>query len=290
MKGIEDGNKVIMEGVKDFHLDHIFDSGQCFRWEKEEDGSYTGVAYGRVLNINHRGDKVILENTSLQDWEEIWKPYLDFNRDYGEIKRTLSNRDEVMKKAISHGEGIRILRQDKWETLISFIISQNNNIPRIKKCVENLCHYFGDSLGEYKGREFYGFPTIETLAQLTLKDLEPIMLGYRGKYILSASKAVAEDGGKMLNSLGEADYDTALEYLLGLPGVGPKVASCIMLYSMDKCECFPLDVWMKRVMNQLYGIDEKNTKAMEAYVAEHFGIHAGIAQQYLFYYIRQLKE
>jgi N-glycosylase/DNA lyase len=288
IKGIEEGNKVIMEGVQDFHPDHVFDSGQCFRWVKETDGSYTGVAYGRILNVNYSDDKLILENSNLQDWEEIWKDYLDIDRDYGEIKKTLSKDDQVMKKAISYGEGIRILRQEKWETLISFIISQNNNIPRIKKCIENLCLHFGEPLGEYKGRKFYSFPTIESLSQLTLKDLEPIMLGYRGKYILSASKTIAQDGGRRLNSLGESDYDTARNYLLSLKGVGPKVASCIMLYSMNKYECFPLDVWMRRVMSQLYGINEKDTKAMEAYVEEHFRPHAGIAQQYLFYYIRQL--
>lgn len=287
IRGIEEENKVIIEGVRDFHLDHIFDSGQCFRWWKEEDGSYTGVAFEKVLNINWTDGKIIMENATLHDFEGIWRPYLDLDRDYGEIKKTLSSDDQVLCEAISHGEGIRILQQDKWETLISFIISQNNNIPRIKKCVESLCLHFGTSLGEFRGRKIHSFPNAETLAQLTLNDLAPVMLGYRSKYILSVSKAVAADKGSVLNSLSEADYKTTLNYLLGLDGVGPKVASCIMLFSMGKYESFPLDVWVKRVMNQLYAIDEKDTKSMNAYVEQHFGQYAGIAQQYLFYYIRQ---
>lgn len=284
---IEKNNRVIIEGVKDFHLDHTFDNGQCFRWHREENGSYTGVAFGKSANIDYIDGTLILNNVSLNDYDKIWKDYLDLDRDYGAIKRMLSDGDPDMARAVSYGYGMRILQQDKWETLISFILSQNNNIARIKKCVEGLCRAHGDPVGEYQGRMQYAFPSAEALVKIKPEELEPCRLGYRAKYIIETAKQIAEDNGKMLNSLGSASAADAYEYLLGLSGVGPKVANCIMLFSMGKYESFPLDVWIKRVMNQVYHIEEGNVKRMQEYAAEHFGAYGGIAQQYLFYYARE---
>jgi len=287
----EDKNKIIIHGIKDFHPDHTFDNGQCFRWNKESDGSYTGVAFGKVINVNYfNGDIIIINNTSLKDFEEYWKEYLDLERDYGVIKKTLAQNDPEMMKAISFGHGMRILDQEKWETLISFIISQNNNIPRIKKCIESLCTYHGSPIGEYKGRIYYGFPKMEDLAQMDVGDLALCRLGYRAKYIIKAAKQVALDGGETLNSLDTATEKEAYKYLLSLSGVGPKVANCIMLFSMRKYRSFPLDVWIKRVMNQIYNIEEGNVKKMQDYASEHFGEYGGIAQQYLFYYAREINK
>ena len=148
----EDNNRIIIHGIKDFHLNHIFDNGQCFRWNKETDGSYTGVAFRKVVNIDYCNGDIIINNTSLMDFNEYWKDYLDLERDYSAIKDKLAKNDIEMKKAISFGYGMRILKQEKWETLISFIISQNNNIPRITKCIESLCANYGSPIEEYRGK------------------------------------------------------------------------------------------------------------------------------------------
>lgn len=288
IKITEENNKVIIEGVKDFQLDHTFDNGQCFRWYREEDGSYTGVAFGRAANIGCIDGTILLNNVSLKDYQDIWKDYLDLDRDYGAIKRKLSVKDPDMENAIRYGHGMRILQQDKWETLISFILSQNNNIARIRKCVEGLCTTYGKPLGKYQGRMQYAFPTAEDLAELRPQELEPCRLGYRAKYIVETAKQIAADNGRTLESLGKASAKEAYEYLLGLSGVGPKVANCIMLFSMEKYDSFPLDVWIKRVMNQVYHIEEGNVKKMQEYATEHFGAYGGIAQQYLFYYAREI--
>lgn len=283
----EEKNRVIIEGVKDFHLDHTFDNGQCFRWNREEDGSYTGVVFGRAVNMEFHDETLILNHISLNEYHEIWRHYLDLDRDYGVIKKMLSKGDPDMARAIAYGSGMRILQQDKWETLISFILSQNNNIARIKKCVEGLCEAHGEPVGEYRGRMRYAFPTAEALTKLKPEELEPCRLGYRAKYIVETAKQVSEDNGRMLERLGEASTEEAYAYLLDLSGVGPKVANCIMLFSMGKYESFPLDVWIKRVMNEVYHIEEGNVKEMQEYAAGHFGAYGGIAQQYLFYYARE---
>lgn len=311
--------KYIYEGVKDFNLDHIFDCGQCFRWTRQEDGSYTGIAMGKPVNVSLKESAgvgsaggadsaggrpgpdecdgrrldLVIDNCSEEDFETIWKGYLDLDRDYGKIKETLSASDEVMAKAISGGEGIRILRQELWETIVSFIISQNNNIPRIKGCIENLARLFGEPAGEYGGVQFYNVPSPEVMAGLTAEDLAPVRLGYRAPYLVETARQVMERGGMdaIAAELEAARTpEEACEYLRGFQGVGPKVASCIALFGLGRLEAFPIDVWVRRVMNRLYGIDEKDIKGMNAYAAEHFGANGGIAQQYLFYYIRGLDE
>ena len=290
MKITEENNTVIVDGVKDFHLDHTFDNGQCFRWNKETDGSYTGVAFGKAANINYIGESLFLDNITLEEFHKNWRDYLDLDRDYGAVKKMLSEKDSAMRNAISYGYGMRILQQEKWETLISFILSQNNNISRIKKNVEDICRAHGSPLGIYKGRMFYSFPTAATLARLSPEELDTCRLGYRAKYIIETAKQILADEGKILESLGRASTEQAYEYLLSLCGVGPKVANCIMLFSMGKQESFPLDVWIKRVMNQVYHIEEGNTKMMQAYADSHFGGYGGIAQQYLFYYTREISK
>lgn len=268
--------KFVLEGVKDFNLDHIFDCGQCFRWKKEEDGSYTGKAFGKEVNMDFVYDEgsdsegtLIINGASREDFDNIWKSYLDLDRDYSQIKEELAE-DPVMAKAIEKGRGIRILKQDLWETIVSFIISQNNNIPRIKGCIENLAKGFGED---------GNLPTPEKLASLTVEDLAPVRLGYRAKYLIETAKQVCENG-----------LPKNMEELQQLCGVGPKVANCISLFGLSDMSSFPVDVWVKRVMNRMYGIPEGNKKEMENFARENFGDYGGIAQQYLFYYIRQIDD
>lgn len=299
---------IVREKIKDFNLDHIFDCGQCFRWCREEDGSYTGIAFKRPVNINFvpyaEGGfegKLCIDNITEAEFEQYWRTYLDLDKDYGQIKSHLAKKDLIMAEAIKSGQGIRILKQEPWETLISFIISQNNNIPRIKKCIEGLCEMFGSSAGTFRGKEYYTFPEATVLAELTESDLSPIKLGYRAKYIIETAKKIVADNTdyikkqsfelnlSTLGNLRKEDITTGYEYLTSLCGVGPKVANCILLFGLEKYESFPIDVWVRRVMHQLYDLDEKDLKSMAAYASENFGQYGGIAQQYLFYHIRQVE-
>lgn len=276
----------------DFDLDQIFDCGQCFRWSKEEDGSWSGVAFGKAVNMSLEKGILTVEGADEDEFKTLWHKYLDLERDYGSIKNALSQKDDVIGIAIGEGEGIRILKQELWETVISFIISANNNIPRIKGCIEKLCQMFGQPIGEFRGQMRYSFPAADVLANLDVEDLAPVKLGYRAKYIVETAKkfskqpevyeALLEEGvsGEQAAKVICKNKDTKLM------GVGPKVANCIVLFGLGKMEGFPIDVWMKRVMNHLYGFDEEDVSAMSIFAEEHFGQFAGIAQQYLFYYMR----
>ena len=218
----------------------------------------------------------------------FWRDYLDLDRDYAEIKRILSDNDPVMAKATIAGAGLRVLNQEPWETLISFIISQNSNIPRIRSCVETLCRLFGEKIGRFEGRDLYTFPGVETLAEVTTADLDECKLGYRAEYIAETARQVDVDGGAFLSTAAAVNYERAEEYLLGLAGVGPKVAHCVMLFALKKTESFPIDVWVARAMNRLYGIPEEDHGAMQDYAREHFSPWGGIAQMYLFEFMRKL--
>jgi N-glycosylase/DNA lyase len=288
MKVREIENGVVLEGVKDFELPHIFECGQCFRWNKEEDGSYTGVAFKRLINLKKEEDKVFINNTTYEDYKNIWHHYFDMDRDYGNIKKTLSGLDETMETAVNFGHGIRILKQDEWETLVSFITSANNRISMIKKAIEALSKNYGEYIGEYRGRKYYSFPTPESLNGLEVEDIQFKGIGFRGKYILNAAKFVTE---KTVDIYKLRDLNTSevREQLMLFPGVGPKVSDCIMLFSMDKDDAFPIDVWVKRVMEYFYLPEGTGLKKIQKFAQEKFGNLAGFAQQYLFYYARELK-
>ena len=285
MKIYEKDTDLILENANDFNLTQTFDCGQCFRWDKHGDG-YLGIACGQPLYITAQGDNIILYDTSAKDWENTWKHYFDADRDYSKIKQTLS-ADSVMKNAISFGSGIRILNQEPFECLISFIISASNNIPRIKKIINSLCRTFGDKT-EYMGETFYTFPGPERIASLTLSDLSVIKAGFRDKYILSAAKCVS--GGMIdLECLKKASAEYAKNELLKLSGVGNKVADCVLLFSLEKYDSFPVDVWIKRIMEYCYTDGEQTKDAISALAKQKFGDLGGFAQQYLFYWARENK-
>ncbi len=287
--------KFVKKGLKDFNLDHIFDCGQCFRWEKESDGSYTGIAFGKVVNMDfcEKNGELTICNAREEDVQNIWTQYLDLDRDYEKIKKKLSQGDDVMKKSVQYGYGIRILNQEKWETILSFIISQNNNIPRIKQSIENLAKTFGEKVDTYKGKDYYNIPAVDKLASLTEADLEPIRLGYRARYLIDTAKIIQDAGGeKFLENLCMECQrcDDAMNLITRFPGVGPKVANCILLFCMDKQDSFPIDVWIARILNKLYGLDENDKEAMKKFAQDHYGEYGGFAQQYLFYYGRNHPE
>lgn len=285
MKIYEKDNNLIIENAPDFDLLQTFECGQCFRWSKEDDG-YVGVAFGKALKIVQHGTDFILYSTSKEDWDNIWKGYFDFERDYTKIKETLSS-DDIMKEAIGFGSGIRILNQEPFECLISFIISASNNIPRIKKIIDTLCSNFGDKI-TYLGKDYYTFPSPERLSNLTLSELSVIKAGFRDKYILSAAKRVSE-GMIDLSCLKYASFDYAKNELLKFSGVGNKVAECVLLFSLEKYSSFPVDVWVKRIMEYCFFEGEQTKETISAFASQKFGDFGGFAQQYLFYWARENK-
>jgi len=284
---IERDNKIILKNMDDFEPRDIFECGQAFRWYVEEDKSYTAIHRGKVVNVKRDGEDIVFTNTSREDFENIWFDYFDLGRDYSKIKQELS-KDPILKEAIRFGKGIRILNQEPYETTISFIISANNQIPRIKKSIELISKGFGEYIGMFNGREYYSFPKPGILSNADVEELERnYKVGFRAKYIVESSKAI-EEGKTDLNSLYDLPTDKAQEILMTLPGVGPKVSSCILLFSLKKMDAFPVDVWVKRVMEHFYFKKETKLKDISAFAKEKFGSLAGFAQQYLFYYAREL--
>ncbi|RXE59329.1 DNA-3-methyladenine glycosylase family protein [Acetivibrio mesophilus] len=277
-------NKVIVEGVLDFDPVHVFDCGQCFRWIKQLDQSYTGVAYGRAINVKCQDAILELSNTDIEDFKNIWFDYFDLGRDYSYIKEKVM-KDEIMKEAVKFGSGIRLLKQDIWETLISFIISANNRIPRIMKTVDEISRTYGREI-EMDGGKYYAFPGIQELSGATLEGLERSGAGFRCKYIMSAARVI-DEGQISLGSVASMDISDARSYLMKFQGVGPKVADCTLLYSGTKYDVFPTDVWVKRVMEELYFKREASFGEIQEFARDYFGEYAGFAQQYLFYYARQ---
>ncbi|MCF6461231.1 DNA-3-methyladenine glycosylase family protein [Clostridium sp. Cult3] len=284
---VEKDNKIIIKNMKDFHPKHIFECGQAFRWQVEEDQSYTAVHGGKVLNVKKEGEDVVFSNTNISGFYDIWYDYFDLGRDYGKIKEELS-KDPILKEAIEFGEGIRILNQDPFETTISFIISANNQIPRIKRSIELISQNYGKPIGSYNGKKYYTFPSSEVLAKAKEEELEEnCKVGYRAKYIVNTSNII-NDKEVELDELFKLPTEEAKEILMKLPGVGPKVSNCILLFSLNKNDAFPVDVWVKRVMEHFYFKEDTSNKKIASYAEEKFGNLGGFAQQYLFYYAREL--
>ncbi|MCD8328697.1 MAG: DNA-3-methyladenine glycosylase 2 family protein [Ruminococcus sp.] len=254
--------KDIILTCSDFDLDETLDCGQAFRWEKTTSNTYKGFALNTPLTISQDGNTFTLKDTDEEKFLTVWANYFDLYTDYGEIKRRLSG-DKTLASAVSFAGGIRLLRQDKWEALCSFIISQNNNIPRIKGIIGRLCEHYGE------------FPSYLTLSAETTDTLGFLRAGFRAKYILDAAYKLSTNE-LSLEEISKMPLDNARSALMTIKGVGPKVAECALLYGMHKTEAFPIDVWISRVMKRYYpnGLPDC-TKGIE-----------GIAQQYLFHYIR----
>lgn len=280
---IEEQQKIIIKDIKNFDPKHIFECGQAFRWYVEEDNSYTTIAYEKVLNVKNEGNDIILSNTNMEDFNNIWYNYFDLGRDYDEIKKQLS-KDPILAEAIKFGEGLRILNQEPFEMVISFITSANNQIPRIKKSIELMSKNYGEKIDE----KYYSFPTPESLSKVSPEELKEICkVGFRGERIVETAKIIAK-GELNLDSIFNLNRDEGKELLMTLPGVGPKVSDCILLFAFNKDEAFPVDVWVKRVMEHFYLKEETNVKHIGEHGARIFGNLAGFAQQYLFYYAREL--
>ncbi len=280
-----------IKNIDSFDLKDIFECGQCFRWNEQEDGSYTGVVKNNVLNVKKENNQIIFQGKCEDNIQELVEDYFDLNRDYEEIKKDLSKIDENMKTSIEYGKGIRILNQDLWETIISFIISANNNIPRIKGIIERLSQKYGKEI-IFEGKKYYTFPTPEELKNVTVEEYRNIGLGFRDIRLYETTKMILEKEIDLKKLKENPNTKEVREELLKLSGVGPKVADCILLFSdLKRFEVFPIDVWVRRVMNDLYIKNEDENKVskkqIEKIAKEKFGDLAGLAQQYLFYWRRE---
>ncbi len=263
-------NDLIVSGVRDFDLARTLESGQCFRFTPHPAGGYEGVAQGRPLRVAQQGDSLTFYQMTRQEFKALWLDYFDLARDYGAL-RALMCQDPVLRRAADFAPGIRILQQDGWEALCSFIISQNNNIGRIRGIVQRLCEHFGSPLpGGH-----HDFPPPQALAGLTPEDLAPLRCGFRARYILDAAAKVAS-GQVDLEAIKSLPLEQAQAELCKIVGVGPKVAQCALLFGFGRIECFPVDVWIGRAMKSLFpqGLPPETLP------------YAGIVQQYIFHYVR----
>lgn len=276
---------------KTFELKDIFECGQCFRWNEEKDGSYTGVIKDGVINVKKEGEEIIFTGKCQNDLKETVENYFDLNRNYEEIKEKLSKIDNYLKTSIDYGKGIRILNQDLWETIISFIISANNNIPRIKGIIERISKKYGNEI-QWKGNKYYTFPTTEQLKDVTVEEYRKLGLGFRDIRLYETTHKILEKEIDIDKLKTNSNTLEVREELLKLSGVGPKVADCILLFSeLKRFDTFPIDVWVRRVMNDLYikEADESKVskKKIEDLAEAKFGDLKGLAQQYLFYWRRE---
>jgi N-glycosylase/DNA lyase len=275
-------NTLVVENIIDFDTVNIFECGQCFRWVRQEDGSYRGIVRDKLVNVSYQDGTLYITNSDEQDFIDIWYDYFDLGTDYSAIKALLC-KDDIMRAAIETGRGIRLLRQDFWEVLISFIISANNRIPRIMKTVDMLSQLMGKCITDHENA--YMFPTVEALAARELEEINMCRAGFRCKYIYESAKMINDFLVKREDLL-MMNTDAARNELMKLPGVGPKVADCILLFSGTKFDVFPTDVWVKRVMEELYFKREASLKEIQLFAKQYFGDLTGYAQQYLFYYAR----
>ena len=293
MKIYMDGNDTVLTHVEDFNLKETLECGQCFNFVREDistDNSfcYRIIAHGKALiaeqDNRSKEDGCILRlyNTDIHEYETIWEHYFDLDTDYKTIKESIIKGSGELQDIIKENSGIRLLNQDYFETLISFIISQNKQIPQIKAVVKNISQMAGKLIKD-NGEEVYSFPDALELAKLSEENIRECKAGFRAPYIMDAVRLYLEGSIKESEFIG-ISTDDARKLLMTVKGVGEKVANCVLLYSLGRREAFPVDVWMKRIMEHLYFKKDTDKKVIEEYAYEKYGEYAGYAQQYLFIY------
>lgn len=282
--------KLVLKNIDSFKLEDIFECGQCFRWDKQEDGSYIGVIKNGVLKVSKQGKSVAFEGVLEGDINSIVYDYFDLETNYNDFKDRLSKIDDNMKRSIEFGNGIRILNQDLWEMVISFIISANNNIPRIKGIINRISEKVGQKV-TWNGKDYFLFPSPEELSKLSVADLRALGTGFRDKRIYNTTQMIINKEFNLDTLIKIKSTEEIRNELLKLDGVGEKVADCILLFALHRFDTFPVDVWVRRVMNVLYIHNEDEVKVNKKQIREVayslFGEIEGIAQQYLFYWARE---
>jgi N-glycosylase/DNA lyase len=265
MKYTVSGNDVVLIEPK-FDLAQTLDCGQAFRWSQVDSNIWHGYALNDYLKLEQTSEGIIFKDTTEEKFLKKWVDYFDLTTDYESLKQTYSQADDTLKKACEFAPGIRLLKQDTWECLISFIISQNNNIPRIKLIISRLCDRYD------------GFPSVEMLKDETIESLAYLKAGFRAKYLVDAIQKVYT-GEVNLDEVSTMEISQARTELIKIKGVGAKVAECVLLFGMHRTEAFPVDVWIKRVLAEYYA---------QGFPKELYDTQ-GIAQQYLFHYVRSLE-
>lgn len=269
-----------------FNLKYTLECGQCFRWKKIDEDYYIGIIKDRVIKIKQDKNKLFVLSNNYSNLEKVVREYFELDKDYKIIEERISKVDEYVEKAVKNTSGLRHLKQDFFETIISYIISANNNIPRISKSVNEISKRYGKEI-EFEGEKYYLFPRPEELKKVTIDEYRECGVGFRDKYIYNTVRKI-NNGEINLETMQEMDTLTLRNLLLTLMGIGPKVADCILLFSCSRQDVFPIDVWVERVMKKLY-FDDKDVSKKEIlkYADEKFGKDAGIIQQHLFYNIRE---
>lgn len=275
--------------VKMLNLKQVFECGQAFRWEMTSDGNWLGVVGRSVVTCWQEGEELFLKQLNSGEQPEdtaFWRHYFDLNRNYEDLKASLLKSSPDLEDALVFGSGIRVLNQDFFEMTITFILSSNNHIPRIRQLVERLSERYGEPLHRIEDRTYYSFPSAQVLASASLEELRSLGLGYRDTYVLETAKAISQMGTdfEAIKTLG---FNEAKKELLKWSGVGPKVADCILLFGLGRPEAFPIDTWVKKTLTRRYQLGSANQKAIERFVEERFGDLKGFAQQFLFYFERE---
>lgn len=285
MKIKENENSIIIEEIEHFDLKQTLECGQCFRYENISDQEYIVIARNHMLHIKQEDNRLYLFNSTMEEVQTIWLDYFDLNRDYGTIKKWLNDKDNRIGEAIEQKSGVRILNQEFFEMLITFIISQNKQIPHIMQIVARISERYGEYIGEWNGKRYYSFPTPEALSKATEQDFVDMKAGFRAKYLVDACRRVVNQELRE-NELRQMDYEKALEKIQIVNGIGEKVGNCVLLFGLGRREAFPIDVWMVRIMERLYFDKPVKKEEMQSFAKEHFGEYGGYAQQYLFYFAR----
>lgn len=270
-KGI--GKRMVVKKITNFSLEQIARSGQCFRMSRREDGFFDIISGSRWMGARQSGETCEFLCTE-EEFSEFWEDYFDLKQDYGEYISRIDKEDVYLNAAVKLAGGVRILRQDIWEMIVSFLISQQNNIVRIRRCIENICEAYGNPVKNGRGEMYFTFPEPEALAGLEEDALKACNLGYRSKYVVRAARSVAE-GSFDLEQLGTLPYEKAKEELLKLFGVGVKVADCICLFGLHHLEAFPVDTHISQALKKYYG---------DGFPMEKYRGIQGVIQQYIFYY------
>ena len=290
MQSVQQEEREVCIPTNCFHLPYTLACGQCFRWEQVEgvDNEFIGVIHDRVLKIRQFGDNIYVKSSCYDQLEAVVSNYFDLTTPYQKIEEEISKIDDHVKQAVQNTSGIHILNQSFFETLLSFIISANNNIPRITKTIAMLSKRYGTKV-MFEGKEYYLFPTALQLKHVTEEEFRECGTGFRARYLVHTVQDMLQ--GKLKDTLRDSwDTDTLKKQLMTLQGVGEKVADCILLFACQRKEVFPVDVWVERVMSLLYFKENKGAmkkKEIITFAQKRFGNYAGIVQQHLFYNIRE---
>ncbi|MBR6688509.1 MAG: 8-oxoguanine DNA glycosylase [Clostridia bacterium] len=271
--------------IECFNLKYTLECGQCFRWEQIDENEYIGIIQDRVIRIKQGNGKVYVWSSLKDNLEEVVKEYFDLNTDYKELEESISKLDVNVKESLKYSSGIHILNQPLFETIISYIISANNNIKRISRSVKDISKKYGKKV-IFENKEYYLFPTLEEIKDITTDDLLACGTGFRARYIKNTIKYF-EENIEFLKCLEKENTEEAKKMLTSLMGIGPKVADCILLFALKRSEVFPIDVWVKRIMEKLYFKKETNIKEISSFAKDKFGEYAGIVQQHLFHNVRE---